>query len=159
MAVAPLSLRTEDPGLSGVLGMAKVAASGTHLAEARSQSAQGFRVFFFLCSDSYLFLFFVRRFYSIRYLFFGNIQSLFLFVSVNIQSFFALSFIFPVISHWISLWMHSACLISRTGLFRRRYGFQRADFRRADFRRRNASWLAGNFRERWFPVGRLILIC
>ena len=47
MAVAPLSLRTEDPGLSGVLGMAKVAASGTHLAEARSQSAQGFRVFSF----------------------------------------------------------------------------------------------------------------
>ena len=99
MAVAPLSLWTEDPGLSGVLGMAKVAASGTHLAEARSQSAQGFRVFFFRCSDFYLFLFFVRRFYSIRYLFFGNIQSLFLFVSVNIQSFFALSFIFPVISH------------------------------------------------------------
>ena len=47
MAVAPLSLRAEDPGLSGVLGMAKVAASGTHLAEARSQSAQGFRVFSF----------------------------------------------------------------------------------------------------------------
>lgn len=59
MAVAPLSLRTEDPGLSGVLGMAKVAASGTHLAEARSQSAQGFRVFFFLCSDSYLFFFII----------------------------------------------------------------------------------------------------
>lgn len=57
MAVAPLSLRTEDPGLSGVLGMAKVAASGTHLAEARSQSAQGFRVFF--CSDSYLFFFII----------------------------------------------------------------------------------------------------
>ena len=68
MAVAPLSLRTEDPGLSGVLGMAKVAASGTHLAEARSQSAQGFRVFFFLCSDFYLFLFFVRRSYSIEFL-------------------------------------------------------------------------------------------
>lgn len=59
MAVAPLSLRTEDPGLSGVLGMAKVAASGTHLAEARSQSAQGFRFFFFLCSDSYLFFFII----------------------------------------------------------------------------------------------------
>ena len=59
MAVAPLSLRTEDPGLSGVLGMAKVAASGTHLAEARSQSAQGFRVFF-LCSDSCLFFFIIN---------------------------------------------------------------------------------------------------
>lgn len=65
MAVAPLSLRTEDPGLSGVLGMAKVVASGTHLAEARSQSAQGFRVFFFLCSDSYLFLFFINFLFGV----------------------------------------------------------------------------------------------
>ena len=72
MAVAPLSLRTEDPGLSGVLGMAKVAASGTHLAEARSQSAQGFRVFFLSLFGSLSFLFyhllFGRRSYSIEFL-------------------------------------------------------------------------------------------
>ena len=71
MAVAPLSLRTEDPGLSGVLGMAKVAASGTHLAEARSQSAQGFRVFLSLFGSlSFLIyhLLFGRRSYSIEFL-------------------------------------------------------------------------------------------
>ena len=72
MAVAPLSLRTEDPGLSGVLGMAKVAASGTHLAEARSQSAQGFRVFSFsvrILIFSFLSLTFGWRSYSIEFLF------------------------------------------------------------------------------------------
>ena len=99
MAVAPLSLRTEDPGLSGVLGMAKVAASGTHLAEARSQSAQGFRVFFFLCSDSHLFLFFLFVDLIPFGIYFPVISNRCLFVSGNIQSFFALSFIFPVISH------------------------------------------------------------
>ena len=98
MAVAPLSLRTEDPGLSGGLGMAKVAASGTHLAEARSQSAQGFRVFSFsvriLIFSYFLFVDLIP--FSI---YFPVISNRCLFVSGNIQSFFALSFIFPVISH------------------------------------------------------------
>lgn len=42
---APALRGRKIPGLSGGLGMAKVSAAGTHLAEARSQSAQGRRVF------------------------------------------------------------------------------------------------------------------
>ena len=90
MAVAPLSLRTEDPGLSGVLGMAKVAASGTHLAEARSQSAQGFRVFSF----------------SVRI-------PIFSFLSFTFWS----AFLFHWISLWmncIPCQVYSACLVSWT---------------------------------------------
>ncbi|MGO5220944.1 hypothetical protein ACTQ4Q_00680 [Bacillota bacterium LCP21S3_D9] len=51
--------------------MAKVAASGTHLAEARSQSAQGFRVFSFsvrIPIFSFYHLLFGRRSYSIEFL-------------------------------------------------------------------------------------------
>lgn len=43
---APALRGRKIPGLSGDLGMAKVSAAGTHLAEARSQSAQGRRVIF-----------------------------------------------------------------------------------------------------------------
>ena len=146
MAVAPLSLRTEDPGLSGVLGMAKVAASGTHLAEARSQSAQGFRVFSF----------------SVRILIFS-------FLSFTFWS----AFLFHWISLWmncIPCQVYSACLVSWTSFLRDAFlgdAFWAAEIHpdlqeylsRDDFFRWDSSWLAGNVWEGWFPAGRLILIC
>ena len=168
MAVAPLSLRTEDPGLSGVLGMAKVAASGTHLAEARSQSAQGFRVFSF----------------SVRI-------SIFSFLSLTVWS----TFLFHWISLWIDCTSCQGLLCLSCKLDKLFVGrflwdtfwgmlFERRKFilicrntrpemisfdeihpdlqemsERDDFQRRNSSWLAGNVCGGWFPTGKLILIC
>ena len=146
MAVAPLSLRTEDPGLSGVLGMAKVAASGTHLAEARSQSAQGFRVFSF----------------SARILIFS-------FLSFTFWS----AFLFHWISLWmncIPCQVYSACLVSWTSFLRDAFfgdAFWAAEIHpdlqeylsRDDFFRWDSSWLVGNVLEGWFPLEKCILIC